>query len=478
MNKFFYAGVLITLGCVVFLNSCEDEPINLGANILPEADIKPAGADTFTVECYTLQGFPGTAIYPSSTTTTSETSTDNCPIGYVIDPIFGETSVNLTMELGFNSDNYYSHVDTCSDTYKNCKFYFKIDDDKIFGGENGFDVELYPLTKTISYSSTYNTEYALESDKFNFNLNVANSTTHKVFIDHYDIEGIDSGYYYLIVELDDDYAESLMDTTFIYANDLYSSAYDFHQKFPGFYIKSQPKNETGGIENFFYNDSKMVVEYERIYHFPKSEKNDSITTQYSTFAINKYQCFYKNESNNVPYGPFGTILNDTVNQGQNFYVQSLGGARGYLKIPELETFKTIRSDSLGINLAELVLPVNRELLDTTNFFVPGRLTIKGAAPGYPDGYSIEDDNISWGYFKGYFNDSTLEYRINLTEYVHQYLQDDDNQYRARFYLMAAVNNITSSSFREYKVPGRVVLNSGISDIKPAYLRVIYTNTTY
>jgi hypothetical protein len=151
----------------------------------------------------------------------------------------------------------------------------------------------------------------------------------------------------------------------------------------------------------------------------------------------------------------------------------LGGLRGFFKIPDLKTFRTENKGKIGINYAELVFPVDADQVDTVNFFVPGRLSVEyfyGSSVGQSLG---RDDNIGATYFNGFFNKKTMEYRVNITEFIHSYLQGFHN-YNS-FFLNSAVVEKQVNSRVDYKKPGRVPLNSGLG-ANPPYLRIVYTST--
>jgi hypothetical protein len=77
------------------------------------------------------------------------------------------------------------------------------------------------------------------------------------------------------------------------------------------------------------------------------------------------------------------------------------------------------------------------------------------------------------YFNGYFNKRKIEYRINITEQVQGYIRGDNKV--NSFYLMPAEGVLNYQSSADYKIPGRVVLNSG-NNTNPSYLRIIYAKS--
>lgn len=471
IRKFASLPQLLVASLVITITACADDPLKVGLELIPEDDLLNAKADTFEIECFTFEGIPGLVNYTGG-------ETENFALGYVIDPVFGETSAEAIMQLNYNTADYYGfdkddYYDK-SDTYVSCKLYLNINTDLIFGGQNGFDIDVYLLKRALGFTNY--TNYSLKSEDYYFNQEpVSIKTSHKFQINHKDISGLDSGKYFLVVELDKAYAERFMDTTYIKNNDLYSA--DFTTHFPGFYLQARAKNGTGGLNNFYPYESRLVLEYTRQVSDTSGKSGDEgeidttyLKTKYSTFSISKNNTLYRHTSNNTVGGPFSSFINDTTNQQTTFNVQSLGGVRGYFRIKGLDALRA-KSDSIGINFAELVFPINEDYMDTVDFTNPLRLTAKIKLSDDGGYTSVIEDQRNAGYFNGYFNKKNMDYRINLSQFVHQYVYDSVNF--ERFYLMSARTSFEIPSQPEHKYPGRVVLNSGIHS-NPSFLRVIYT----
>lgn len=458
MNKFRNAGLTALLFFILI--SCTDDPFKVGFKLLPDVDLLEAGSDTLAVKGYVATGYPGIA--NSLNLTAANAKIDKCPLGHVIDPVFGSTWAEIIFEMKYGENKYkYDSLDE----FISCKLYLKIEQDLTFGGDNGFNLNLYPLTKRLNYKNS--TSYTVKSEDFDLNQNLSETVLHNLYYNRSDIPGLDSNTYYLVINLNDTYFSGLIDSNLKTESILIT-------KFPGFYIKPYAINEIGGIENFLFEGSHFIMEYNRTYK--DKNKNDSIVTEFSNYNMAKYQGIFRNESNFTPVGPFGGLLGDTLNEAENIYIQSLGGIRGYIHIPELEILKQTKSDTIGINFAEIVFPVNSSHIDTINFYLPPRISLLDKIPG---GFQpIIDDNSSKirnpGYFSGYLNKETMEYKVNITEYAHRYLQGDSKS-TGWFYISPSKMNSSTFSSVEYKAPGRAVLNSGGS-ANPPYLRIIYTNT--
>ncbi len=467
MNKIKLAGISI-LTALFILNSCSDDPLNVGLELLPVSDLLNAGADTLKIDGFTVKGYQNLA--NSSVKTSSKT----LPYGTVVDPVFGESRADLALQFNYSSESHYTFDDKAiSDKIKSCKLYFHVDNEKTFGGKKGFNAVVYPLTKGINF---YNpTSYVMKSEDFDASVDLAKFTNHGYYIDHNNYPDIDSNNYYLVVELDTSYFSYLMDTAFIAENKIYTTQLNFVKQFPGLYLRSEAITQAGGMENIMSGSSLILLEYERTYK--DGSGNDSIVKKYNSLPLKQYLCMYDNESNRSPVGPFGSFLGDTVTIRDNFYLQSLGGARGFIHISGFDAYRDINSGKVGVNFAELVFPVDPQYADTTNFYLPERIAVHEYYEGYKYGGPIIDEGLIRGsylpgYYSGYLDKETMEYRINVTEYVSRYILGSFST--GWLYVLPSLYNNNSISEENFYTPGRAVLNTG-NNTNPAYLRIIYTN---
>jgi hypothetical protein len=473
MNKIKLAGIAIIVVLFV-LNSCSNDPLGVGLELLPVSDLLNANADTLKIDGFTVKGnIDGFTVrgYSNFANSSVETSSKTFPYGTVTDPVFGESQADLALQFNYSSESHYTFdKNAVSDKIESCKLYFHIDNEKTYGGEKGFNAIAYPLTQRINFY--YSTAYIMKSEDFDASVNLAKSTEHNSLAEDNDLPDIDSNNYYLVVELDTSYFSFLMDTTFINENKVYTTQLNFVKQFPGLYLRSEAITPVGGIENIMSSSSLILLEYKRTYK--DGSGNDSIVKKYNSLPLKQYLCMYNNESNRSPKGPFGNFLGDTVTIQDNLYIQSLGGIRGYVHISDFDAFREINSDKIGVNYAELVFPVNQEYADTTNFYLPERIALReyNRALGAP--YYIVDEapNYSLGYFSGYLDKKNMEYRINITEYAHRYMLGGTST--GWLYVLPSLYELNSYSVENFYTPGRAVLNTGNST-NPAYMRIIYTN---
>lgn len=465
MNKFNLKSFPLYITGLLIAISCADEPLKVGIDILPEEDRLNALVDTQAIKCMTVfYQLPSYSTIPTGSGSSGVFDLDNSPIGHVQDSVFGQTWAQLFCQFEKGSDFYGADTniipDDILDQYVDAYLYFNINDSETFGDNNianpGFDVFAYKLKEVMSYgTSTGNpqTNYIVKSDEFLFHENPVSDESSFIVIDSSEtqISVLDSGRY-LRVKLDDAFAQQFMDTNIL--NN------EFTDKFPGFLLQSAKKTPTGSLHNFFYNKSKIVVTYTR---------NDS--TIHLAHKMSKYQGFYKFDYKGSNFEQ--TI--DTKDEIDHFFLQGLDGVKGLIDLTEIEQFREETENNIGINYAELVFPLD-DRTDTTDFAIPGRLTALHVMEDGSSQQLVDDGLGGFGYFGGKYDHETNEYRINVTETIHLYMNRNENVTN-KIYLAPALNNKAESSAFDYKNPTRLILNSGSHPTKPAYLRIIYTLTS-
>lgn len=464
----FHNKLSIFLIGMLLLASCQDAPLDVGIDILPEGDQLEVSVDTFAIRCLSVN-----YQFPSTYYGNSEVDTNNeCPIGHVLDPYFGETYAQMFAGIR-RGDNYYGNEAVSSnDIYTDCFLYLNIKDFlNTYGSDNKGDFEFnvlaYPLTKTQRYGSTSNggvlSNYVVKADDYNFKTQLAESTGILDFIPELEVDNpipIDSGFY-LAVKLQDNFGKLLMDS-------LKTTSTSFLTNFPGFYLSAEQTSDYGGIKQIRFARSKIVVKYTR----PGGSSKGTDTVLFASYPINSYQGFHRN--NPISY-PIQDILSDTSFERDHFYVQALDGVKGLIELSGFKKKKSELQGKVGINFAELVIPIgDTTAFDGQYFNWPKRLTIREVIePGLLSA-RVQDD-ISASYFNGFYDSEKGVFRINITEYINNYLKDTDNNYNHKLYVFAATySKAETSSTVELKYPGRIQLNSGINPAQKAFLKIIYT----
>ncbi len=472
MNYIYRLAGFLLLALSLTIISCSDDSLQIGLDLLPDSDKLNASADTLSVSLYTYKGIAGEVLR-------SEASSDNCPVGEVFDPVFGATKSDVVVEFLYASDaaNRYpkSGRPNPSDSIVSIKLYLATTNLQPYGEKNALDIEVIPINQRYVYSGKTNLQ--VPSDYFDYTDNTALQTTNLVTKDSIprQISTLDTTASYTVVELDANQLSFLLDSA------IYVSSTAFFTKLPGVLLRGDAKQGTNGaLQSFLANKSKLILEYKRTEtRTIKNEDGDSIGTSkydtlyYSTCDIVNYKASYVYTPNgrNAEIEP---VFRDTLNQYSNLYLQSMGATRGMFRIEGLEDFKATHDNGVGINFAELVLPINADYLGDTSFFSLSKRIIAHSIVDGKIAY-LPDDIIGSSYFNGYLDKEKMEYRINLTEYISQYMLGKSEN--TLLSLIVGQNNGVSPSAIEYKIPSRVVINTGLeTNTSKAYLRVIYTLT--
>lgn len=460
MNKFNLKGILLA-ATILLVFSCNEDPLNVGFNILPQGDQLSVDEIHLPLNCFTTRNIESGLI-----NTQSSNVNNIAPLGRILDPDFGETIVQQVLSFNANSTIGFDSV-LVMDEVVSCKLYLNVPKEPVYGIVNGMSVDAYELTKPLVEFLTRRTDNPMLSDNYKFQDPPASvSTSHLIVYDN-DIPGIDSNNMFLVVDLSNEFGQKFADTGNV---------------FNGFFLSPTVKNSVGAIEKINTDNSRLVLSYKLF--GDQYAGGDTIIN--GVISILDYACYYAHNHHGYPAG--NALL--AAEEQEEFYIQSLDGVKGYIEIPKLDSLKNNVSNSIGINLAEIVLPLSEDhISDTVNFFCPPRLVVRLAiddeisSTKFPERFFFASP-----YFNGYFDKENWEYRLNITESVHMYINEINYYFDPRFEgpLKYFVYAATEHPYIEYTYPGdplsqdyirpgRVILNSGLSSQKPAYLRIVYTN---
>jgi hypothetical protein len=477
MNKIFAQGSGILLSLSLLFGACTDDKLKVGLELLPDSDQIVMAGDTINVSCYTYKGLPADV-------NSSNSASDNYPLGQFIDPVFGETAADVVMEFEYNPDTHYGNDSiTSTDSAVAVIMYFETTDLPINGTIEDLDMDAFLLDGRFSFGGKTNTN--VPSDNIKNSKSYVINTTHNFITTSHDIPGVDSGKYYMKLEMDMELADILMQAD--YENDV-----EYFNAFSGFLFRGKANNGSmGALQNIYPNKANLVLSYNRRYLTEVTDtagetseiEVDTLlhTNFYPSKDFVKHQYVYR-FAHMGSDAEIESVFRDTTIEYDNFYLQSLGGTRALVDLNYLEAFKQQKQDSIAINLAELILPIDKSYLSDTNYAdLPKRIVVYALEDESTELIPLFDDATQLGaiYFNGYLEEENFLYRVNISEFVSLYLGDD--------YLDKGIQitnlNISISEFNgaapsipEYKIPSRTVLHSGLStNSDRAFIRVIYTN---
>jgi len=461
MNKTYSQKIsIIALTFLLAITSCKDDPLNIGINILPEADLLEFRVDTLQLDCRTIKGINIEMPF--------DRINRNTTVGAVEDPVFGKTNAELIFNFNPTETAYGPSDSTKTNILVGCNLYLKTELSDKFGNDNTFQHDIFPLNRRIEEITT---SYIKPSEDFDYNNNLSDSglfsidsfsedvDSDSVFLDK---TGLTEGAF-LIFGLSESYAESFLTSSSL------NDESNFNQEFPGLYLRPYISiDEDGALYVFSPSNSKIVLEFKEYY-----PDNDSTSESiYLSFDVDYYQSLYHHDYNESPIYQFLDDEEDSV-QPSEFFIQSLGGVGGKISIPDFDKFVEENKNKIAVNMAEVVFPISTKsnFIDLNDYYNPDQLIIEIDTSIFDERRNFIHDAVSYSYFGGNYNSDNLDYRLNLTEFIQKKLTEEINY--DELYLRAG--NFDFRTSIQYTNPGRVVLNSGSSsNSNPAFLRIIYT----
>ncbi len=218
--------------------------------------------------------------------------------------------------------------------------------------------------------------------------------------------------------------------------------------------QSQPSG-TGGIAYFKLNSD---VSHMIIYHGNGQGQIKLPMGTSSNYRINKFYHDYTLFSANLSFlQKLGDSTNTTASD--KLYIQGMEGVRVKVKMPYLSNY--LDSGKVIVNKAELVIPIDNTQ-DFALYENPGNILTYTLAS---DGKIRLMDDIYFVYYDSYYNATTQEYKVVITQYIQQVLNGGD--VASEFYIDIPVLSKYTSAFR-------LVINSPEHATKPLKLNLTYT----
>lgn len=402
--------LFLLIGITLFFASCKKDESIIGLEIQPEGDNFLLGKDTIIkVTAYTV----------SDDSFASQNRTIGL-LGSYVDPIFGKAKAEIVTQVRLKSYNVdFSSTIPSGTSLQADSLILYLD----YSGHYGEDtltiqkINIYELTEKLSFDSTY---YA------NHNVQYENNPIGS--IEYSPTPSGDS----IAIKIQGSLAQKILTSDKSY----FTSDTMFNKLFNGLYISTNQLNNGGSIIYYSLTStkSKMVLYY-----------NDSLNY---TFLINE-KCARINlfKQDYISY-PVNTNLNDTTNEFDAVYVQSMGGARAKIIIPQIKTWK---DSSIAILKAELIIELEDEIISyQTQYAVPDKLLLVAALVGESTKYEyLADYYMGTSYFGGSYNSANRTYRFNIANQLQKILKGTKEN--NGFYLLPESNRVTAN---------RAILKSG------------------
>jgi hypothetical protein len=221
----------------------------------------------------------------------------------------------------------------------------------------------------------------------------------------------------------------------------------FMKYFKGLYIEAGDLNQGGTIMKIYAlaSGSRLVM------HF----HNDDADSLYYEYSINENAARVNRFSHDYTQTKFAVNLDKQVNQDSLIYLQTTGGLRNKILIPDLENWTKLipnyneNSANIAINQAELIFQVDTIVTDTAKYLPPEQLVLT-AIDKDGEEYLPSDVAFSSAYYGGTYNSTDKTYRFNIAKHMQEVVDGVEGKENHGFYLATAFR---SATFRRVVLKG-------------------------
>ena len=211
----------------------------------------------------------------------------------------------------------------------------------------------------------------------------------------------------------------------------------FIKYFKGLYIEAGDLTQGGAVMKVgaLAAGSNMAIHYH-------TNKTDSLTYIY---AINESCARVSRFAHDYSKTEFAANLDKTNVQDSLIYLQTTGGLRTKIFIPDLGTWSD--STNFAINRAELIFQVDSTITDLTKL-VPNEQLVLTAIDKDGKEYFPSDLAFSSLYYGGTYNSTDKTFRFNIAKHMQEVIEKKKENYG--FYLSTAFR---SATFRRVVLKG-------------------------
>jgi len=240
------------------------------------------------------------------------------------------------------------------------------------------------------------------------------------------------------IHLDNSLAEYLLD-----ADSLTLSSNDaFMNYFKGLYVEAGDLNSGGSIMRIktIAAGSKLALYY-----------HTAEDTLKNTYKINSKSARVSRFAHDYSNTVFYANLDKTENQDSLLYLQTTGGLRTKIIIPNLGAW--VDSTNFAINKAEIIFQVDTIASDLNQFLPPEQLVFSAIGVdslGNETKYLPKDFEFSQYYYNGIYNSTDNTYRFNIANHMQQVIEGVANKDNLGFYLATSQ---PSSTFKRVVLKG-------------------------
>lgn len=212
-----------------------------------------------------------------------------------------------------------------------------------------------------------------------------------------------------------------------------SSNEAFLQHLKGLYVEVSDLNQGGTIMKTFPLGMKLY----------SHNAKDTLVTY---FSVTSNSAVVSRFSHDYSQTPFFANLDQTETMDSLIYLQTTGGLRTKIMIPNLGSWSD--STNYAINKAELIFQVDTTVTDVKLYPPPSQLVF--SAIGYDEEekketeYLPSDVAFSSAYYGGTYNSKDKTYRFNIAKHMQEVVDKKKGKENLGFYLSTAFRSATFS----------------------------------
>jgi hypothetical protein len=408
---FFRFGIL-RLAVAIIIGSCiisctEFDQIGLD---LVEQKIGLKSTDTLSLVAYTI----AEERIPTN-------QTNRSLLGFYNDPLFGKTRASIYTETRMITTGTRIAPNTARDSVLLDSIVLIMAYNGSFGDLTTLqNLKVYELNDTIPSGAVFsNTELTTKPEVLNEQWNPSTlyrfAPTDSLYIGPDSTKVIPQ----LRLRLNDSFGRRFIDAD----PTNFASVANYLNFFKGFKITAEENPAQGAIAYFWLEHpvSTMMVYY--------SVLGDTVSTRsrIHEFPINEFARRYT-QFENFDYQHAADIIkqqvleNDTTLGEQNLFVQSMANFKVKLRIPYLKSVFEDLNQSVIINSAQLIIPLDTLLVNDGLGYASNLLLVREDAEG--NILNLRDNFVSQQYFGGVYDSKKNQYIFNITQHIQAVIREE------------------------------------------------------
>jgi hypothetical protein len=405
---YFITGLIICIGC-------KEESGLIGIGDQSDRDfLNTDYFDTTTLIAYS-------ALHDSLITSNVSTNM----LGYIHDPVFGRTQAGVYTQFRLSSFSANFGNNVVVDSLVLTLTYAGYYGDTL----NAFHLNVYELTDNLLSDEVYYSNSSINYDN-NSLTEGSNLITPTPTIQQDTL----ASSYYLRIRLKTDFAKDKFISKS--GSSVYASDAAFLEYFKGLYLEADNPTGNGCMlsVNMTHSFSGLTIYY----------SNDQAKNLKYTFNLNDSTVHF-GVTNHFDYGEATPDLRDQLNGNYTsakeiLYGQAGAGIKVALNFPYLK--ETFKDQKVVIHRAMLVVSHHDDVL--VNYLPPSALTMTYTDMATGVGYLLPDYYLGLGndYFGGEYNQTSKEYRFNITQYIQNLVDGVGDNYQLNLLVSPSITHLS------------------------------------